>query len=109
MYPGYQEVEVALILNVYTPMLMCWFILEPIHLVFWINEKEISEHWKDIFLKILANMVEEKYLSNVSLSEGFNEDCEVNYWTYSILHLFADYSLLHFCERTHIVNKFYLF
>lgn len=44
MYPGYQEVEGALILNVYTPMPMCWFILEPIHLVFWINEKEISEH-----------------------------------------------------------------
>ena len=84
MYPGYQEVEVALILNVYTPRLMWWFILEPIRLVFCINQKEISEHWKDIFLKILANMVEEKYLSNVSLSEGLNEDCEVNYWTYSI-------------------------
>lgn len=44
MYPGYQEVEVALILNVYTPRLMWWFILEPIRLVFCINQKEISEH-----------------------------------------------------------------
>ena len=43
MYPGYQEVEVALILNVYMPRLYC-FILEPIHLVFCINQKEISEH-----------------------------------------------------------------
>ena len=109
MYPGYNEVEFALILNVYTPRLMCWFILEPIHLVFCINQKEISEHWKDIFLKILANMVEEKYISNVSLSEGLNEDCEVNYWTYSILNLFTDYIPSYFCERMHIVNKFYLF
>ena len=46
MYPGYQEVEVALIFKcVYAKAyVLVSIILEPIHLVFCINQKEISEY-----------------------------------------------------------------